>query len=235
VALDRLAEFGVVDDADGEVGLSIYSPVEKGTREPLVDVTNRYENQLQVTVSLATCSDGTLHDPDNDSGCSVTFTLAAGGTDTVDIEAAISNTTVQFDVTATAPGFRFEATRSTETQGTVKGAVDIRKFDLGNNAVDTTRDQFSVKKLDIRDNDADADLTRRALSVTDGAGNSVGLTDTASTADPDRTFAKTDRWTEKKLTLQATDDLTAGTTYHVELTGYDADGNTDARTKSVTA
>lgn len=223
----RGSAISVVSDRDGYVGLYVYDQVEKNSRDPLVDITNNYDHDVSITVTLVDCTEGTIYAPNGDSGCSATANVPAGDTRTWKIESAVgNNTTVAFDVNGSSAHLSFSARRSTTAVNKSSNAVKIKRFQLGKPvAVDTNQDQFEIKEIRIVDNDNDDDIVRRQFTVTDGNGNTIALND--SQDDPDRTFAETAEWREKNITLQADENLTGNETYNIKLTGYDSDDDGD--------
>lgn len=100
----RIGSIGVAGDGTAELGMSVYSCVEKNTVDPLVTVTNNFKEPVDVTVSLLDGSVGTLF-VGGQSGNSVTFGLGIGISDTVDIEASAGGPYPKsFDFTINAVG-----------------------------------------------------------------------------------------------------------------------------------
>lgn len=98
----RSGVVGVTGDQSAELGLTVYSCVDKDNVDPLVDVTNNFEESLSVTVSLVDGGLGTLH-ADGQSGDSVTFALGIGATTTVYFETTTGGPwpkTLDFDINA---------------------------------------------------------------------------------------------------------------------------------------
>lgn len=117
----RQANADVVSDDSGVLGLVVNGTVQNCQRQDLVDVTNHFTQSLDVTVSLADGSIGTLYNTVNsDSGDSVTFTLTSGSAGTVELDADYSGgtpTSFSFDITASDPGLSVYATRSSTLEG----------------------------------------------------------------------------------------------------------------------
>lgn len=72
-------------DQTAELGMLVHSCVDKDNIDPLVDVTNNFQESMSITVSLDDPSLGTLH-VGGQSGDSVTFSLAVGANGTVSFE-----------------------------------------------------------------------------------------------------------------------------------------------------
>lgn len=89
-AVDRGASMGVADDPDAALGLVIADNVSIDTREQLVTVTNRLGEDVTVTVSLAdgSTSKGTLAVDGGETGDTVSFALATGASQQVDVDVA---------------------------------------------------------------------------------------------------------------------------------------------------
>lgn len=83
----RIGSVGVANDGNAELGIFVYSCVEKNSQDPLIAVTNNLEESVDVTVSLVDTSIGTLY-VNGQSGSSVTFPLGVSGSDTVEIESS---------------------------------------------------------------------------------------------------------------------------------------------------
>ncbi len=92
--VDRGASLGVADDPDAALGLVITDNVSVGTHEELVVVTNRLGSDVTATVSLddGSTSKGTLSVAGGETGDSVSFTLAAGASQQVDVDVANEST-----------------------------------------------------------------------------------------------------------------------------------------------
>ncbi|WP_255151775.1 hypothetical protein [Halorarius halobius] len=226
----RSVAVSVADDPNALVGLDINGAVKKNSTDRLVTVTNDTSSDVTVTVSLDFCTQGTLYyDPAGTSGCSVSFSLAVGGSGTVDIEAAVKDTTIPFTLDVAGSGFSFTATRSTTAEsGNVKGAVTVKKVKkFSANLLDNN---WTVQQVDIRDGDGDADLDRVEYEVTDSGGTVRGT---------QRDTASGDSYSRKKNEVVIEPDsgyiLVPGETYTLTVTGYDADGNSASVTRTDTA
>lgn len=119
--LPRDTAFDVVNDEDGVVGLDVEGSVTVNQIEPLVDVTNRFESD--VTVTLQDASDGDLYVNGNNRGDTATVTIGPDGTKTISIKAkGPSGSQVDFDVTASTAGLSVVATdRSTTVESAGNG------------------------------------------------------------------------------------------------------------------
>jgi len=108
----RAVEATVADDPVALIGLDLADQVEKNTRQPLVTITNNTPAFLTVNVTLDDSSQGTLYNG--------SFSLAAGTTGTVEIDAAVKDQTISFNIVVTG-GVGLTATRSTEAVSSSKG------------------------------------------------------------------------------------------------------------------
>lgn len=225
VTAARNSTINTTTGGDAYVGLEVYSPVGKNSQDPLVDVTNNFEDVAAITVSLETCSDGTLYGPDGDSGCSVSFSLSAGNTSLVEIEAAVKDTSVPFTVDAETASVAVTATRETYAEaGNAKGAVTIKK--IKDFRADEKKDEWGIKQVHVK---ADNELDRVEYEVRDGAGETVATrTDGASGT----------QYKRNNLTIQPDDrgyDVPPGGSYTLKVTAYDVLGNYASDTRSTTA
>jgi hypothetical protein len=217
-------------DDSAIVGLLVSDSVQKNNQEPLVDVTNDVGEAADVTVTLDSCSDGTLHGPDGSSGCSVTFPLGEGNSRTVEIEAAVKDRTIPFDITVTSTTFRFEGARETDTvAGNKSGAVSISK--LAGFAADTGRDEWTIDQVKVEDNDGDDDLDRVEYEIEDDGGTvRATRTDTCGC----NGGSKYQPNGNPAVTISPDDpsySIPTGETYTLTVRGYDADGNSDFETR----
>lgn len=216
------------DDEDAVVGLTVYSPVEKNSQDPMVKVANRTGGDLTVTVSLTDCAQGTLYGPDGDSGCSVTFSLLDGNSSVVDIVAAETGT-VPFDVDVSG-AVSLDLSRETEAEsGNVKGAVRIKYIDKFQANAQGNNNGWSIKEVKVADDDGDADLASVEYEITDSNGT-IRATRTDSASGPE--------YKAKNVTIGPDDpsyELQSGEQYTLTVTAYDEDGNFDTETKQDTA
>jgi len=102
------------DEWNALVGLDVTQTVTKNQQQQLVSIQNNTGETITITLSLTDCSQGTLSDAD-ESGCSVTQTIAQDVIKSVDIQADKAET-IPFTITATSGTFSFEATRETTAQ-----------------------------------------------------------------------------------------------------------------------
>jgi hypothetical protein len=234
VSADRGVSVATADGETALLGLVGQGPVKKNSREPMVELTNNTDGDLTITVSLANCNDGTLYDDGGGTGCSVSFTLGSGNSTTVDIEASATGT-MGYTVTATGPDLSVEATGTVESQaGNVTGAIRIQKPKQNDFTASTGNGDnggtFTADKVDIRDEDGDADLTELRFRVREGdsGGDLVGSRDVTPPGD---------RYQENNVDVPVDPDytITSGTTYALTLTAEDADGNTESETLEDTA
>ncbi len=121
----RVGSFGVVADANAELGLNVYACVDKDNVDPLVDVENNLREGVDVTVALVDPSLGTLH-VGSQSGDSVTFALAVGGSDTVSLETTAGGPwpkTVEFTIDAVGTDTSVSASRSSQVDNNCGSAT----------------------------------------------------------------------------------------------------------------
>ncbi|MBP1986008.1 hypothetical protein [Halolamina salifodinae] len=113
--VDRNGAVNVTDDASAAHALDTADAVHVNATEPLVNVTNRLGTDVTVTVGLRDDSThiGDLVVGDTVAGNETSFGLAAGATQTVEIEIAndstLSTETVYFHVNASGNGIEVTA------------------------------------------------------------------------------------------------------------------------------
>lgn len=117
----RHSDIGVAADSNAELGLVVNETVQNCQRQDLVNVTNGFDQGIDVTVTLVDGSIGTLYNTVNgESGDSVTFPLAAGEAGTVELDADHTGGTphnFSFDISAVGSGLSVTATRSSTLEG----------------------------------------------------------------------------------------------------------------------
>lgn len=121
----RVGSFGIVGDANAELGLTVYSCIDKDNVDPLVDVENNLQEGVDVTVALVDPSLGTLH-VGSQSGDSVTFALAVGSGDTVSFESTTGGPwpkTVEFTIDAIGTDTSVSASRSSQADNNCGSAT----------------------------------------------------------------------------------------------------------------
>ena len=227
--------FGIaVDNATALVGIVDRGPVKKNAREPMVTITNNTAETATYTITLDSCGDGTLYDPDGATGCTVVFTLAAGNSGTVDLTAATTGT-IGYSVGVASTAVSITTTGSIDAEaGNVAGAIRIQKpvKDQAFTAAPPQGNQgnvFKIKSVDVRDDDGDDDLIEVAYEVR--AGGSGGTLVGEKTV----TFPPSNRYNPGGNPAE-TIDPTAGYTiqsgqlYTLTVTVTDADGNTETST-----
>ena len=167
--------FGIaVDNTTALVGIVDRGPVKKNAREPMVTITNNTAETATYTITLDSCGDGTLYDPNGSSGCTVVFSLAAGNSGTVDLDATTTGT-IGYSIGVDSTDVGVDTTGSvTAEAGNVAGAIRIQKplQDQDFTAAPPQGNQgnvFEVKQVDVRDNDSDDDLVEVAYEVRDGS------------------------------------------------------------------
>lgn len=210
------------------MGLEPNGTVQFNQRDPLIEITNNHSETVTVTVSLSNGSDGTLYDNIDESGNSVTFSLAVGDAQWVDIEPAVTGTIV-YSVSSSTPQFSFSSTESTDSQsGGNSGAVVIRKPSADNHfQADLSKDRWTIKNIDVRDGDGDNDLDHIELVVREGgvSGTKVA-TDTINIPK-----GSSDKYAPKgspDVTIKPDDNkynLKSNTLYNLSFQAFDADGN----------
>ena len=103
----RDTQFNVVQDIDGPVSLAKEGTVKaNGRYRTLVTVTNSFQQPITVTVSLRDPTEGTLS-AGGQQGNQVTFDLASGNSQTVDIDVnnnIADGEVIYYDIQATASG-----------------------------------------------------------------------------------------------------------------------------------
>lgn len=229
----RGANVSVADDPNAIVGLLVTDTVKRNDRETLVNVENRTGGAVDFTVSLDACTQGTLYGP-NGSGCSVSMSLADGVSKSVQIEASVKDTTVPFTVTGTAPGFGFEATReTTAVSGNSPGAIQFKKLEgFSANAGD---DDWTVKNVDVRDGDGDADLDRVEFTVADGGGTVRASRTDSCGCNGGSKYSPSGNPSIRISPDDAGYDVVGGETYKLTVRAFDTDGNSDFETRETTA
>ncbi|MFQ3475363.1 hypothetical protein HKK80_03760 [Halonotius sp. F2-221B] len=227
--------FGIaVDNTTALVGIVDRGPVKKNAREPMVTITNNTAETATYTITLDSCGDGTLYDPNGSSGCTVVFSLAAGNSGTVDLDATTTGT-IGYSIGVASTAVAIDTTGSvTAEAGNVVGAVRIQK-PLQDQDFAATPPQgnqgnvFEVKQVDVRDNDSDDDLVEVAYEVRDGS--SGGTVVGAKTV----TFPPSNRYKPNGNPAETIDPspgytIQNGQRYTLTVTGTDADGNVDTST-----
>lgn len=229
----REANVTIAHDADAIVGLLVTDTVKRNDRESLLDIENRTGDAVDFTVSLDDCTQGTLYGP-NGAGCSVGSTLATGASKTIQIEASVKDTTVPFTIVGTAPGFRFEATReTTAVSGNSPGALLFKKLD--GFTADVDDDDWTLKNVDVRDGDGDADLDRVEFEITDSGGTVRATRTDLCGCNGGSKYSPGGNPAVRITPDGAGYAVTGGETYKLTVRAYDADGNTDFETRATTA
>lgn len=104
----RGTALGVADDPNAILGLDVTDNVTVGTTDQLVVVTNGFDTDVTITVTLRDDSTamGNLSAPDGSTGDTVSFSLATGTSKTVDVDVAddsgIAGEELYFHVSAEA-------------------------------------------------------------------------------------------------------------------------------------
>lgn len=117
----RDSVLAVASDSNAELGLVISDPVQNCERQTLVEVTNDFTQEVDVTVTLNDGSIGTLYNDVNaDNGTSVTFALAPGDVGIVELDADYTGstpTTFGFDISAAGSTVSVTAPRTSTLEG----------------------------------------------------------------------------------------------------------------------
>lgn len=228
----RSTNVSVADDPDAIVGLMVADSVKRNNQNFLVDIENGTGSPVDFTVSLNDCSQGTLDGP-NGSGCTVSFSLSPGVSTTVDIEASVKDTTIPFTITGSSTEFGFEATReTTAVSGNTAGAIQMKKLD-GFNA-DIGNDGWTIKNVDIRDNDGDDDLDRIEFEITDSSGTVRATRVDGCGCNGGSKYAPSGNPSVQIVPDDSSYSVTGGETYKLTIIAYDADGNSAFATREVT-
>ncbi len=198
----------------------------------MVEFTNNLNNSVNITVALDNCGDGTLYDNEGGSGCFVTLTLDPGKRQSVDIESSV-NGTVTYTVSATGAGFSLDTSGSVEVQsGRIKGPIRIQKPAKDNEFTANNQGNsnvFEVKNVDIRDDDGDNDLDRIEFEVVEsGTGGTVVGYREVTNPPGDRYSPKGNPAVE--VPPESGYTIKANTTYKLQVTAFDTDGNTNSET-----
>lgn len=114
----RSMDVNAENDPNALLGLDIAESVHRGRQSTLVSVTNRFPaRSMGVTITLQDPNNGTL-DPDGQASSSVSYTVGAGDTVSVEIDVDGNPDTISFDVQAQAGGVTIEAPgRQTDVTG----------------------------------------------------------------------------------------------------------------------
>lgn len=229
----RTTNVSVADDPDAIVGLRVADSVKRNTQSFLVDVENGTGYQVDFTVSLNDCTQGTLIGP-NGSGCTVSFTLSPGISKTVDIEASVKDTTIPVTISGSGTEFGFEATReTTAVAGNTAGAIQIKKLD-GFEA-NTGDDDWTIKNIDIRDNDGDDDLERVEFEIKDDDGTVRATRTVSCGCNSGSEYAPNGNPSVRITPDDPGYAVTRNVTYKLTVTAYDADDNSAFATRETTA
>jgi hypothetical protein len=233
---DRNSRIDAAAEGDGIVGIIRQNTVKKNSRDPMVEFINNGSQDIDIQVTLQNCGDGTLYNNNGNSGCSVVVTLPVGQSEFVDIDAGVTGT-IPYDVSISESGgsdFQLLTTGTVESEsGRVKGAIRIQapnkdqdftanppQGNMGNN--------WTVKNVDVRDDDGDDDLTEVKFEVSVSGQGVVG-SETVSNPPGDRYKPNGN----PAVTIDPDDPnytIQSGTQYTLTVTGTDADGNFDTAT-----
>lgn len=230
----RSTNVTVADDPDAIVGLLVTDQVKRNELDPLVDIENGTSYQVEFTVSLDSCTQGTLYDPNGGTGCSVGVTLSPGASKTVRIEASVKDVTIPFTIVGSSAEFGFEATReTTAVSGNTASAINFNK--LQNFSANSDTDDWTIQNISIEDNDGDDDLDRIEFEVEDSTGTVVATrTDTCGC----KSGSKYNPGGNPSVEIEPDDSsysVTIAETYKLTVTAYDADGNFAFETREDTA
>lgn len=222
-------------DPNAVVGMDIQSPVQKNSRDPLLYFTNNFSEPVDVTVTLQTCSDGTLYAPDGTTGCSVTATaVPSGNTVRFDIEASVTGT-VPFTVDVNGQSSSFSATRDTESEaGENRSETWVKKLQ-GLTPQEPPQNNWTVKDVKVEDVVGAENLDRVEFDIREPDGSLVGEF-TADCDDPSvdcQGGAKYQPTGNPSVTIDPTDSsytVDSSILYTLTVTAFDKDGNSDSDT-----
>lgn len=226
---DRTSAVDIAPEGEGIVGIVPHGPVKKNDQEPITELTNNAAEAITFTVSLDTCSDGTLYDNAGGSGCSVTFSLAAGNTQFVDIDADVTGF-IGYSISASSSSLSLSTTGTVESQsGNVTGAVDIRKPNKDQDFAIRDANQFELDDVDIRDADDDDDLDRIEFTVREGGSSGTIVGSLVEDNPPGDRYAPSGT---PAVIIEPNDGYTikSGTKYTLTVKAEDVDGNSDIET-----
>lgn len=219
VDASRIGSIGVAGDSNADLGLGVFSCIEKNTVDPLVTVTNNLEETVDVTVSLVDGGMGTLF-ASGQSGDSVTFSLGVGNSDTVDMEATAGGPYPKsFDFTIDAAGAdtSVSATRSSQIEN-----------NCGSSTPTATPTATPTPVPDNEPPVADFTMSRR------GGSSNVDV-DASSSYDPDGSIVSYEWDVGADGTIDATGQtakLNAPSGTDIKLIVTDNDGATNSTTKT---
>jgi hypothetical protein len=230
----RSASANVAGDTEGALlGLLVNDPVKRNKQELLVEITNNTDQTLNLNVSLDTPSQGTLFGP-NGSGDTVSLTLAAGATESVDIESREPDgTVVPFSIVRNAYDFSFDLSRETTVQsGNTSDEVSIDK--INQFRIDEDDDRWTVRTLEASSTNYELETVELDV-VEQSSGTTVG----SKTYDNinGTEFAQAGKNKDPGVVIQP-DDSTYDVrskkdeTYELTVTATDAAGNFARQTKT---
>lgn len=229
----RTTNVSVADDPDAIIGLLVADSVRKNKKDVLVDIENGTGHTVDFTVSLDDCAHGILYGP-NGSGCSVGLTLSPGASKSVEIEASVKDTTIPFTITGSSSEFAFEATReTTAVSGNTAGAIKFQK--LEGFSANSTDDDWTIRDIDIRDNDGDDDLDRVEFEIEDSSGTVRATRTDACGCSKRSKYAPNGNPSVRIATDNSSYSVTGDETYKLTVSAYDVDGNSAFETRKDTA
>lgn len=222
-------------DPNAVVGMDIQSPVKKNSRDPLLYFTNNFSEPVDVTLTLQTCTDGTLYAPDGTTGCSVTSTaVPSGNTVRFDIEASVTGT-VPFTVDVNGESSSFTATRDTLSEsGESKSETWVKKLQ-GLTPREQPDNDWTVKDVKVEDVVGAENLDRVEFDVREPDGTLVGdFTANCDDANVDCSGgAKYQPNGNPSVEIEPVDNnyqVDSSVLYTLTVTGFDKDGNSDSDT-----
>jgi hypothetical protein len=225
----RPADAAVANDGNGLVGVVGQGPVQKNQREAMVRITNNSAETVSVTVALTNPNDGTLYDNEGGSGTSISFTLAPGNSQFVDISATIQGI-VDYDISVSSSNISLDTSGSVEAAGGNANEFvrvsNVQKF----RANSGPENNWTLQKVQIEDRDGDDDLDSVEYEILDSSGT-IRYSETVNDI-PGQQYQPQD------LTFTPDDpsyDLPEGEQYTLTVTGYDVDGNFDSETVNATS
>lgn len=187
---------------------------------------NNADRELTLDVDLDDPSQGTLYGP-NGPGNTVTLTLGATETGSVDIESGVADgTTIPFSIRHDGPDLVFDIDRETTVQsGNSSGEVSIDK--LTQFKADQSADEWTINTLEASSTNYDLDTVE--LSVEEQATGDVVATRTYSNI-TGTSFTRTGTGNDPGITLPPDDGSydvqeKQQVTYELTVVATDTDGN----------
>jgi hypothetical protein len=161
-------------------------------------------------------------------------TISPGASRSVEIEASVKDTTIPFTITGSSSEFAFEATReTTAVSGNTAGAIKFQK--LEGFSANSTDDDWTIRDIDIRDNDGDDDLDRVEFEIEDSSGTVRATRTDACGCSKRSKYAPNGNPSVRIATDNSSYSVTGDETYKLTVSAYDVDGNSAFETRKDTA